>query len=196
MHFVRPCWNCSRGQWGVSLRAASMRAAIRLRSGFKEGFDVTFRYRKPPDPLELHDWQAQDLTPMNAALSEIWTRWDQEGIRLANDLVNTCMDLSDASVALAPASSVAQRLSRQVIGERGTPEMEEAYDRAVKAMAHARKRLAGYARSTLKLDAVDLFAQVEPPDDQSAVTTTPMATQREDAAENGRGALPADGAVS
>jgi hypothetical protein len=174
---------------GVSMRAATMRTTIRFRSGLGEGWDVTFRYRKPLDPLELHDWQAQDMGPLNAALSEVWTRWDQEGIRLANDLVNKCVDLSDASVALAPADTARQRLRKQVVGERWTPEMEETYDCAVKAMAHSRKSLADYARAKLKMDTVDLFAQVELPDDHDAVTSKPEAIQPERAAEDGPSAV-------
>jgi hypothetical protein len=44
--------------------------------------------------------------------------------------------------------------------------MEQTYEQALKDMAHARKHLADYVRATLKLDAVDLFAQAESPDDQ------------------------------
>ena len=76
-----------------------------------EGVDIVLlRLRKPVDAIELYDWQAPDLVPLNAALNEVWTRWDQEGIRLANDLVNKCLDLLGASVALAPASSIRQLL--------------------------------------------------------------------------------------
>ena len=32
---------------------------------------------KPAGPMELHDWQAQDAVLLNAALNEIWTRWDR-----------------------------------------------------------------------------------------------------------------------
>jgi len=76
-----------------------------------EGVDIVLlRLRKLVDAIELYDWQAPDLVPLNAALNEVWTRWDQEGIRLANDLVNKCLDLLGASVALAPASSIRQLL--------------------------------------------------------------------------------------
>ena len=34
---------------------------VRFRSGLKEGWDVALRQRTPADPLELHDWMAQDL---------------------------------------------------------------------------------------------------------------------------------------
>jgi hypothetical protein len=95
-----------------------MRDAIRYRSGLMEGVDIVLlRLRKPVDALELYDWQAPDLVPLNAALNELWTRWDQEGIRRANDLVNKCADLLGASVALTPASTLRQRLRKG--GNRG-----------------------------------------------------------------------------
>ena len=146
----------------IGLRAEAMRNAIRFRSGLMEGVDVVLlRLRKPVDALEIYDWQAPDLVPLNAALNEVWTRWDQEGIRLANDLVNKCMHLLDASVALAPANTLRQQLRKAVIGERWTPELQQAHQRAVQDMLQARTRLAEYARVTLKLDAADLAAQVE-----------------------------------
>jgi hypothetical protein len=93
-----------------------MRNAIRFRSGLMEGVDIVLlRLRKPVDALEIYDWQAPDLVPLNAALNEVWTRWDQEGIRLANDLVNKCMDLLAASVALAPAKTAAQGGNRRTL---------------------------------------------------------------------------------
>lgn len=151
----------------VALRADAMRNAIRFRSGLMEGVDIVLlRLRKPVDALELYDWQVPDFVPLNAALNEVWTRWDQQGIRLANDLVNKCMDVLGASVAPAPDGTVRQRLRQAVIGERWTMQMQEAYEGTRQDMLQARRRFADYARATLKLDAADLLAQVEPSDDQ------------------------------
>jgi hypothetical protein len=150
----------------AALRAQALRDTLRFRSGLMEGVDVVIlRLRKPADPMEVLDWQ-QDLVPLNAALNEIWTRWDQEGIRLANDLVGKCADLLGTCVALAPPNTLRQRLGKVVIGERWTPATEKAYERARTDMVDARKRLADYARTTLKMDAVDVFAQVKGPEDQ------------------------------
>jgi hypothetical protein len=150
----------------VALRAVAMRDAIRYRSGMMEGVDIVLRLRKPVDALELYDWQAPDLVPLNAALNEVWTRWDQEGIRRANDLVNKCADLLSASVALTPASTLRQRLRKAVIGERWTLQEEEAYGRARQDMLAARRCLADYARATLKLNAANLLAEAEITQDQ------------------------------
>ena len=105
----------------VAMRARAMGDVMKFRSGLKEGFDVAMRHRKPVDVLGLHDWMARDLAPMNAALSEIWTSDDQEGIRLANDVVDNCTPSSvqpprdsrrkapDACGARRPASGALPR---------------------------------------------------------------------------------------
>ena len=124
----------------VAMRARSMGETMRLRSGLKEGFDVAMRHRKLVDPLELHDWMAQDLVPLNAALTEIWTRDNQEGIRLANDVVNKSMDLLGASITRQQADGSWERLRRWAAGERWTAEMIAEYNRAMQEFAQARKR--------------------------------------------------------
>jgi hypothetical protein len=82
--------------------------------------------------------RADDRDALHQAVLEIWTRWDQEGIRLANDLVGKCMDLLDTCLATAPADTLRQWLLRGVIGERWAPQMEEAHERALKEMGAAR----------------------------------------------------------
>jgi hypothetical protein len=147
----------------VAMRGQVMGETMKVRSGLVEGLDVAMHNRKPVDPLELHDWMAQDIVPLNAALGEIWTRCDQEGVRLSNDVVGKCMDLLGASTALQPAQSRRERARKWATGEHWTPEMRAAHEHAMKDLAHARKRFADYARSRLGQQAVDLFAQVEIP---------------------------------
>ncbi len=93
-----------------------MGESMRLRSGLSEGLDVTLRLRKPADAMEFHDWMAQDVVPMHAALDEIWTRWDQDGVRVANDVVGKCMDLLATSTASQPEK---QRACLSASGQRG-----------------------------------------------------------------------------
>jgi hypothetical protein len=90
-----------------------MGESMRLRSGLSEGLDVTLRLRKPAHAMELHDWMAQDVVPMHAALDEIWTRWDQDGVRLANDVVGKCMNLLGTSTASQPAKAESVSASGQ-----------------------------------------------------------------------------------
>jgi hypothetical protein len=71
--------------------------------------------------MELHDWMAQDVVLMHAALDEIWTRWDQDGVRLANDVVGKGMDLLGTSTASQPAKAESVSASGQW-GNDGHPE--------------------------------------------------------------------------
>ena len=157
---------------GVALRAQAMGEAMRLRSGLSEGLDVTLHLRKPADAMELHDWMAQDIMPMHAALDEVWTRWDQEGVRLANDVVGKCMDLLGTSTATQPARNSRERVRKWAAGERWTPEMRDAQQATIRELAHARKRFADYARARLGLPEVDLFAQVRQPGEQETSALT------------------------
>jgi len=152
----------------VATRARTLGDTMKLRSGLKEGWEVSLRHRKPMDPLELHDWIAQDIAPLNAALSAIWTRDDQEGVRLANDVVNKCANLLGVSGARQPADGW-ERLWRWASGERWTPEMTKAYDDAMHGLAHARKRYADHVRVRFGLDAVKLFTSVQAGDMPNAV---------------------------
>lgn len=158
----------------VAMRARAMGDTMKFRSGLKEGFDVAMRHRKPIDVLELHDWMARDLAPMNAALSEIWTRDNQEGVRLANDVVNKCGALLDAATARQPAENLG-RLRRWAVGERWTPEMTKAYDDAMRDLARARKRYADHVRARFGLNVVELFASVEADDKPKAIDGSAIA---------------------
>lgn len=141
----------------VMTRSQAMSQQMRLRSGLAEGADVALRLRKPADSLELHDWLAIDMAPLTEAWSIIWARGDQEMVRLANALLSKCGDLLAAATSRNPADTVATHLRRWARGEKWTPELQADLDRAVKDVAHARERLAQYARLHLGLPAVELF---------------------------------------
>jgi hypothetical protein len=147
----------------VMWRAQAMGLQMRMRSGLSEGADVALRLRKPADALELNDWMAIDMAPLNEAWSVIWARGDQETVRLANALLDKCSVLLAAATATEPAGTATARLRRWAAGEKWTPELQAALDRAVKDVAHAREHLAQYARTLLKLRSVTLFGH-EPKD--------------------------------
>lgn len=159
----------------VATRAQAMGETMKLRSGLGEGVDVATRLRKPADPLELHDWMAQDLAPLNAAWSVIWARGDQEMVRLGNDLLSKCSDLVGVSTAMQPADSPRARLRRWAIGQRWTPEMQADLQSALKEMAHARKRLAEHARGKLGQPHVNLFGHGD--DDDGSTIQVPGSPQ-------------------
>jgi hypothetical protein len=146
----------------VMTRSQAMSQQMKMRSGLAEGVDVALRLRRPTDSLELHDWLAIDMAPLNGAWSVIWAHGDQETIRLANALLDKCGDLLRAATCRNPADAMAARLRRWARGEKWTPELQADLDRAVKDVAHAREHLAQYARRHLGLPAVELFGH-EPP---------------------------------
>lgn len=143
----------------VALRGFAMGETMKVRSGLKEGFDIALRHRKPVDPLELHDWLAQDYVPLNAALSDVWIRCDQEGVRLANEVVAKCTDLLGVSVARQPVHSAQGRVALFLRGERWTDDMRTEHQRAAEALAEARKHMADYARRKLGQAPADLFVR-------------------------------------
>lgn len=103
-------------------------------------------------------------------------RADQEGVRLANDVLGKCADLLGGSTARQEADGSWERVRRWALGERWTPEMITENDRAMKALAHARKRFADHARARLGHEAVELFAiseSQEEPTAFDALVTTP-----------------------
>lgn len=154
----------------VAFRGQTIGQAMKVRSGLGEGLDIMLHIRKPLDHMQFHDWLAQDVVPLNTALAEIWTRWDQEGVRLANEVVDKCLNLMSAYTALQPVASGRERVRQWTVGERCTPEMLAENERALKDLALARKRLADYARAVLGLPTVDLFAHVESPEDQDGAS--------------------------
>ena len=161
----------------VTLRGMAVGAMMKKRSGLGEALDITLHHSKPLDALEFHDWLAKDWAPLNAALSEIWTRWDQEGVRLANDVAGKAADLLGVSTALQPARSGWERARIWAAGERWTSQMLADNERATEELADSRKRFADYARRRLKLPAIDLFTQVDPePVQDSSSSANDIAT--------------------
>ena len=123
---------------------------------------------------------AQDVAPLNEALTEIWTRDNQAGVRLANDVVSKCMDLLGASTTIQGPSTSRERLRRWAVGVRWTPEMVAENDRAMIELAHARKRYADHARARFGREAIELFSTA---DEQQALEA--HATMQNGASGNG-----------
>jgi hypothetical protein len=141
----------------VMMAAQTLGLTMKSRSGLGEGLDVATRLRKPSDPMELHDWIAKDMGPLNEAWSAIWVRGDQETIRLANALLGACAEIVSAGTQRQPADTAPARLRRWAVGERQTPDMEADLQAAIKAVAHAREQLARHSRRKLGLPAAELF---------------------------------------
>jgi hypothetical protein len=135
-----------------------MGETMKIRSGLGEGVDIVTHQRKPFDPLEMHDWMAQHMAPLNAAWSAIWAGGDQELVRRANALLSACSDLISVSTARMPAETAGARLRRQVAGERWTQEMLDKLQESRTMMAQAREKLAQHARTVLGMPPAQLFS--------------------------------------
>jgi hypothetical protein len=123
----------------LALRANALRDTKQFRSGMREVVNLLWRFTKPLDPMQLHDWMAGDTAGLSAAQAEIWTGGDAVGIKLTNDLVAASMDvLSEATSGTDP----------------------DKLDATVKAMAEARRKLGVHVRVVMKTKPkdADLFA--------------------------------------
>jgi hypothetical protein len=133
---------------GVSTRARTLGDAINLRGGGRE----------MPNLLELNECMARDLGPLNAAWSRVWAHAeDQELIRRANALLSACGAIVGAATKTMPAATIGERAVRAVKSDRRTPQMEEEYQAALTALAHAREQLAQRARILFGKPSVELF---------------------------------------
>jgi hypothetical protein len=119
---------------------------MHLRSGLKEGLDVTFHHRKPVDPMELYDWMDKDLGPLHEAWSEVWGVGSQEAIVAADRLVSACGEFTSSAASLNPEGGW---LAKLIKGEVWSEEQKKAYDAALKELARARVDFAKVMRVEL-----------------------------------------------
>jgi hypothetical protein len=126
---------------------------MQVRSGLKEGIDVATRLRRPVDPMELHDWLAQDFVPMNQAWSTIQMIGSAEGLRVATNLLDACADL----VRIATESGEAHdKLTSAFKGLDWTAEQQNALQETTKRVVKEREALISVARKELGAEIVVL----------------------------------------
>jgi hypothetical protein len=135
--------------------ADALRLAIEVRSGLREGLDITTGRRKPVDPFELVDVLRRDLEPLYEALSEMWVVGSPEAVHASNAVTYQVQQVVDAATSRNSSDS---RLRRMMLGERWSQDERDAYDAELKRLAHARKRLAEIARRECDVEMTDLFA--------------------------------------
>jgi len=91
------CARIISGALKVSLQGAALRLNMVVRSGLKEGLDVTLGLRKPTDPLGISDYLFSELAPVLDAQSIVWLSGDVKLIRSAGDVVLAVADVIDKS---------------------------------------------------------------------------------------------------
>jgi hypothetical protein len=136
-----------------AIRAATLRNVMKTRSGPKEGVDVTFGYRKPSDPLELHDWLSKDFDPINDAWYKIQIIGTAESVDSATELLDACGDF----IGIATTSGAGRgKVATAVKGIAWTTEQEDALQAAIKRVTGCRESFIKIARKELGKDVVVL----------------------------------------
>jgi hypothetical protein len=131
-------------------RIQAIRATLPMRSGIKEGVNVTLGLSKPLDMLALHDWLDRDFGPMHEAWSRVWAVGSQEALDAADNLVNSCAELMRLATTFDP-----KRLRTVLRGVSWTAEEEAEYDRSVVKFSEERVSFARLMRDELGMDSVE-----------------------------------------
>lgn len=134
--------------------AADLHAVMEIRSGIKEGIDVTLRLQKALDPLEMQDRMRAEILPLYEAWSEVWVVGSKEAIPEANDLVARCGAVVGAATQRGKAHSM---WLRGITGEKWTQQQLDQWQAEQRGLAEARKRLGDVARRETGVEVVDLF---------------------------------------
>ena len=129
-----------------TIRARTLRDAMRRRSGLAEGLDVALGKRRPSDPMELHDWFAQGWEPLNQAWSKIQVIGSPAAEDAATEVIDACADL------VAVATDMGQARGKTASALRGldwTSEQQEALENAATRVVKGRGAFIEIARGEL-----------------------------------------------
>jgi hypothetical protein len=137
----------------LAARASTLRNVMQTRSGLKEGVDVTFRLRRPFDPMELHDWLVKDFEPINDAWSKVQMIGTVASIDSATQLLDACADL--IGIATTPGTAHG-KMTSTVKGIAFTTEQQEALQAATKHVAETREAFIVVIREELGKEAAVL----------------------------------------
>lgn len=85
--------------------AGDLHNVMEVRSGMKEGINVTFRFQKALDPLELAAQLRAEIQPLYEAWSEVWVVGSKEAVPEANDLFARCAAVVGAATQQGKAQA-------------------------------------------------------------------------------------------
>jgi hypothetical protein len=145
--------------------ADALRLTMAVRSGLSEGVDVTFRIRRPVDPLELYAVFRREFEPMYHAWARVWTVGSPDAVAQANDLVGRAARILDVNTTRGKKH---RGLMWWLAGEAWTNDQVESIRREMVAIAEARKRFGELARREFGIEVADLFASAEDADGPAA----------------------------
>lgn len=132
----------------------TLHLARETRSGLSESFEVAFRLRKLLDVFDLDARMRQDLVPLYAAWSEVWTVGTQEAIRAGNAVVSAAIEVIERGTVRGAARG---RVATRLLGERWTRQQLDEWDRSIQELAGAREELVAAARAEFGLETVELM---------------------------------------
>jgi hypothetical protein len=135
------------GALAVATRADALHQAMRTRSGLKEGFDVTLGLRRPSDPLELHDWLAQDFGPLSRAWAQVELIDSPRVQQTASELVDALAELIKAATEMGTGRSM---ISEAIRGMAWTKEQEQELTKARDTAMAKRRAFIAAARADLQ----------------------------------------------
>ena len=141
-------------------RAAALRTMMQARSGLKEGVDIVAGIRKPLDPLDLHDWIAQDYAPLNEAWSRVEIAGSAHAVRAATTLLDACGEMLGLATAAGEAHG---KLASAVKGVAWTSQQQKALERATQRVAKSRHDFIALARKELALETVAFPVELTSP---------------------------------
>ena len=138
--------------------ASDLHVAMEVRSGLREGLDVTLRFRKALDPLELTDRLRAETQPLYEAWSEVWVVGSKTAIPIANDLITHCGNV----IGVATQRGKARPLWLQgIAGTKWTQQQLDQWQEELRNLAEARRQLGVIARQEVGAEVADLFASKE-----------------------------------
>jgi hypothetical protein len=150
---------------------------MQVRSGLNEGIDVAVGLRRAADPMELHDWLAQDFIPLNEAWSAVQVVGSPDAVRAATALLDACADL--LGVATQPGEARG-KMATALKGLAWTAQQADALDEARGVVVGARTAFIRIARAELGSEVVNAsaersadVAELLPADRQESRTGTP-----------------------
>jgi hypothetical protein len=134
--------------------AHGLHIMMETRSGLQEGLNVTLGRQKPIDLLELSDRLRANLQPLYEAWAEVWVIGSKEAIAAANDVVDQCGVVMGVATERGKAMP---SVLRDIIGEKWTQEQLDQWEKELRILALARKRLGEVARREIGMKIAELF---------------------------------------
>lgn len=142
----------------VAFIAHGLHIMMETRSGLREDLNVTLGRQKPIDSLELIDQLRANLQPLYEAWSEVWVVGSKEAIAVTNDVVDQCGAVMGVATQRGKAMP---SVLRNIVGKKWTQEQLKQWEKELRILALARKRLGEIARRGTGMQIAELFTRSE-----------------------------------